>query len=51
VLSLAEEGITNEENAYLKEELHTSGRWPILVFNLGKKINGNIYKVINQHGS
>jgi hypothetical protein len=37
VLPPAEEGTTNEEVGYLTEELHTSGRWPILVFNVGHK--------------
>jgi hypothetical protein len=51
VLPLAGEGTTHEEFGYWKEELHTSGRWPILVFNLDNKINGNIYTEINQHAN
>jgi hypothetical protein len=35
VLPLAEDNTTNEDVGYLIEELHTSGRWPILVYNVG----------------
>jgi hypothetical protein len=51
VLPLAEEGTTNEKVGYLIEELHTSGRWPILVYNISYMWNGNMYTEINQHGS
>jgi hypothetical protein len=50
VLPLAEEGTTNEE-------LHTSGRWPILVYNVDEEMKGNIcgeinkYREINHEGS
>jgi hypothetical protein len=37
-LPLTEEGTTNEIVEYLIEELHISGRWPILVFVVGYKI-------------
>jgi hypothetical protein len=37
VLPLAEEGTTNEDVGYLIEELHTSVRWPIVVYNVGKR--------------
>jgi hypothetical protein len=43
VLPLAEEGTTKEECEYLIEELHTSARWPILVYNVGFKMKGNMY--------
>jgi len=33
MLPLAEEVSTNKEVEYLIQELHTSGRWPILVYN------------------
>jgi hypothetical protein len=36
---------------YLIEELHTSGRWPLLVYNVSYRINGNIYTEIHQDGS
>jgi hypothetical protein len=43
--------LTNKEMKNLVEELHTSGRWPILVFNVSYKMNGNTYTEIHQHGS
>jgi predicted alpha/beta-fold hydrolase len=49
VLPLAEGGTTNEEVRYLIEELHTSGRWPTLVYNLRNETKENNY--IHQHGS
>jgi len=51
VLPLAEEDSTNKEVGYLIEELHTSGRWPVLVFNTSYKMNENMYTDIHQHGS
>lgn len=39
MLPLAEEDKTNKEVGYLIEELHASGRWPILVFNTSYKMN------------
>ena len=51
ILPLVEEDSTNKEVGYLIEELHISGRWPILVFNTSDKMNENIYIEINQHGS
>jgi hypothetical protein len=35
---------------YLIEELHTSFCWPILVYSVSCKMNGNIYTEIRQHG-
>ena len=51
MLPLAEEDTTNKEVGYLIQELHTSGRWPILVFNTSYKMNENMYTEIQQHGS
>jgi hypothetical protein len=51
VLPLAEEGSTSKEVVYLIEELHTSGRWPIQVYNLSYKMEGNMYTEIHPHGS
>jgi hypothetical protein len=51
VLPIAEEDSTNKEVGYLIEELHTSGRWPVLVYNVGCKLNRNKYTEINQHDS
>ena len=51
VLPLAEEKSSNKEVGYLIEELHTSGHWPILVNNVGYKMNGNMYTEIHQHSS
>ena len=51
VLPLAEIESTNKEVGYLIEELHTSGRWPVLVYNVGYKMNGNMNTDIHQHGS
>jgi hypothetical protein len=42
VLPLAEEDSTNKEVGYLIEEMHTSGRWPILVFNISYNMNENM---------
>ena len=50
VLPLAEEGTTNEEVGYLIEEMHTSVHWPIQMYNVGGKMNGNMYTEIKQHG-
>ena len=49
--ALAPADSSNKEAGYLIEELHTSGRWPILVYNVGYKINGNMDIEIQQHGS
>jgi hypothetical protein len=43
MLPLSEEDTINEEVGHLIEELHTSGRWPVLVYNLGYKMKGNLY--------
>jgi hypothetical protein len=51
VLPLAEEDSTSKEVGYLIDELHTSGRWPILVFNTSYKMNENMYTDIHPHGS
>jgi hypothetical protein len=49
--ALSIEDSSNKEVGYLIEELHTSGRWPILVYNLSYKMGGNMYTEIHQHGS
>jgi len=49
VLPLAEEVSSNKEVGYLIQELHTSGRWPILVYNVSYNVNGIIYTEILQH--
>jgi hypothetical protein len=51
VLPVAEESTTNEEVGYLIKELHTSGRWPILVYNMSHGIEGNMYTEIIQNGN
>jgi len=51
VLPLVEEDSANKEVGYLNEELHTSGRWPILVQNISYKMKGNTYTEIHQHSS
>jgi hypothetical protein len=51
VLPLAEEDSTNKEVGYLIEELHTTGRWPILVYNVRHKTSQNIYVEIHPYGS
>jgi predicted alpha/beta-fold hydrolase len=43
VLPQAEEDSTNNEVGYLIEELHTSGRWHVLVFNFRNKRNEDTY--------
>ena len=42
---------SNTEVGYLTEELHKSGRWPILVYNAGYKMKENMYTEIRQHGN
>jgi hypothetical protein len=49
-LRLAEDS-TNKEVGYLIEELNTSGRWPILVFNVSCEMNRNMYTEIHKYGS
>jgi hypothetical protein len=51
VLPFAEEESTNKELGYLIQELHTSGRWPILVYNTSYVMNENMYTEIHPHGS
>jgi len=51
MLPLVEEDSTNKQVGHLIEELHTSGRWPILVFNTSYKMNEDMYTDILQHGS
>ena len=51
VLPLAEEVSSNKEVGYLIKELHTSDRWPILVYNVSYNVNGIMYTEILQHGS
>jgi hypothetical protein len=51
VLPLADEDSTNEEVRYLLEELHTSGRWPMLVFNVSYEMGENMYIETHKHGS
>jgi len=52
MLPLAEEDSINKEVGYLIEELlHTSGRWPVLVFNTSYKMNENMYTEIYPHSS
>jgi len=50
LLPLAEEESSNKEVGYLTEELHTSGRWRILVFDTSYKMNENMYTEIQRHG-
>ena len=51
VLPLGEEDSTNKNVGYLIEKLHSSGRWPVLVFNTSYKMNENMYTEIYLHGS
>jgi hypothetical protein len=50
VLPIAEENATNWEVAYLIEEIHTTGRWPILVY-VSSNMNGHMYSDTNKHGA
>jgi hypothetical protein len=43
LLPLVEEDLPNQEVGYLIEELHTSGRWPILAYNVSYEMNGSMY--------
>jgi hypothetical protein len=49
VLPLAAEGSTGNEVSYLIQELHTSSRWHVLVFNATNELNRNMYTEIHQH--
>ena len=49
VLSVAEGNST--DTGYLLEVLHTSNRWPILLFNINCQLNGNMYTEIQKHSS
>ena len=42
---------SKKEVGYLIEELHESGRWPILVHNTDYKVNGIMYTEKHKHGS
>jgi hypothetical protein len=39
---------TSEEVGYLIQELHISGRWPILVYNVSTNVNGSMCAEINK---
>jgi hypothetical protein len=49
VLPIAVKESISEEVGYLIKALHTSGRWPILVYNVSNNINENMYTDINKH--
>ena len=51
VLPLTGEGSTIKELDYLIKELHTSGRWPLLVYNMIYDMNTTMYTEIHPHGS
>jgi hypothetical protein len=51
VLSLAEEDSTKEEMSYLVEELHKTGHWPNLVYNVSTNVKGRMYSEIYKHGA
>jgi hypothetical protein len=51
VLPLEEKSSPNNEVGYLIEEMHKSGRWPIIVYNVSYKMNGNTYTDVHKHGS
>ena len=49
LLPIAEECSTSNEVRYLIQQLHTSSRWPVLVFNVNNEMNRNMYTEIHQH--
>jgi hypothetical protein len=51
VLPIAGEVSTNKEVEYLIEELHTSGRWPVLVHNGSYKMKKYMYTEKHPRGS
>jgi hypothetical protein len=51
VLPLGVEESTSEEVEYLLQALHTSGRWPILVYNVSSDLKGNMYSETNKQGA
>jgi hypothetical protein len=53
VLPLDVKESNSEEVGYLTEKLHIhiSGLWLILVYNVSKNTNGNMYSEINKHGA
>ena len=51
VLSLPVKGSPWDELEYLIQELHKSGRWPILVYNVSSDMKGNMYSETNKQGA
>lgn len=51
VLPPTKEDSTIEEVGYLITELHTSNRWPLLLFNTTYEVNENMSIEIYQHGN
>ena len=51
MLPVAEEESTKNEVGYLIKELHNSGRWPILVYNVSYMVNENMHREINEPGN
>ena len=51
VLPLAAKDYPCEEVEYLLEELHTSGLWPIVVYNVSSNVKGNTYSEKEKHGA
>jgi tryptophan synthase alpha subunit len=51
VLPLAVKDSPWEEVEYLLQELHTSGRWPILVYNMSSDMKENMYSETNRQGA
>jgi hypothetical protein len=41
----------NNDVSFLIEELHTAGRWSVLVFNATDRIRENMYVETQKHGS
>ena len=51
VLPLAVKDSTSEEVEYMIEELHTSGRWNVLVYNVNHNMKGITYSETSKHGT
>jgi hypothetical protein len=51
VLPLAVKDSPWKEVEYLLQELHTSGRWPILVYNMSSDMKENMYSETNKQGA
>ena len=51
VLPLVVKDSTSEEVGHVIEELHISGRWNVLVYNVNHNMKGVTYSETSRHGT